>query len=264
MIARALRLALAVCALLASVDGPAAAQSKVEPDRPGATNGTRTVPPGAAQIEAGLAYARASVGGSPDERRLSVEALVRAGLTERLEARLGGEPFVRLRGAQEDTGHGDVTLELKLRLLDARDGAWWPALGVLPSVKLPVADEPIGSERADYALLGLASFTLPWDLGLDVNAGPALIGQTRPNGYLVQALTSASLSKEWTDRLASFVEILFASRAERGGRDALGLNAGLTYFVSRALALDAAAETSLAGPGPDWALRAGFSVRFGR
>lgn len=257
--------ALVACLLLvAGGHGAARAQSRIEPDRPDLSDSAKTAPPGAVQIEAGLGYARSSVGGSPDERRLVGEALLRAGLTERLEVRLGGEPFVRVRGAEEDTGHGDITVGLKYRFLDAQDGAWWPALGIVPSAKLPVASEPIGSERPDFSMVGLASFTLPWEVGLDMNAGPALIGQSRPNGYLLQALASASLSRELGQRLASFVEIFYASRARRDARDTVGLDAGLVYFVSRSLALDLAAETSLAGPGPDYALTAGISLRFGR
>ena len=257
--------ALGLCALLVvAAHGAAAAQPRIEPDRPDLTDSVKTVQPSAVQIEAGLGYSHTSVGGVPSERRLTVQGLLRAGLTNSLEVRLGGEPFVRVRGTEDDTGHGDVTLGLKYRFLDARDGAWWPALGVLPSVKLPAASEPIGSERPDYTLLGLASFTLPWDFALDVNAGPALVGQSRPNGYLLQALTSASLSRELTDRLSSFVEIFYASRAQRDGRDAVGLDAGLTYSLSSRVALDVAVETSLAGPGPDWALTAGISARFGR
>jgi len=34
--------------------------------------------------------------------------------------------------------------------------------------------------------------------------------------------------------------------------------------VTRVIALDAAAQTSLAGPGPDYLFRAGLSIRFGR
>jgi len=33
--------------------------------------------------------------------------MARAGLTERLEVRLDGEPLVRLRGAEDDTGDRD-------------------------------------------------------------------------------------------------------------------------------------------------------------
>lgn len=234
----------------------------VGPDRPDRADNTQTVPFGAFQFEAGLEYARTPIAASPAERRLAVQALLRAGLSDRLEVRLEGEPLVRLRGAEEDTDHGDLTLGFRYRFLDAQQGRWWPALGVQPFVKFPIADAPIGSERPDFGLTALASLGLPWELSLDVNAGLTAVGQTRPNGYLLQALVAASLGRALTDRLSAFVELFFASREERDGRDALGLDAGLVYLLTHRIALDAAVETSLTGRGPDYAFRAGVSVRF--
>jgi len=190
--------------------------------------------------------------------------MARAGLTERLEVRLDGEPLVRLRGAEDDTGHGDLTLGVKYRFLDARDESRWPALGVLPFVKIPIAGGPIGSQQPDFGVIALAGFELPWELGLDVNAGVVAVGQSRGDDFLPQGVVTASLSRPLGERWAAFVEIFFASAAERAGRDTVGFDAGATYFLTSRAALDAAVETSLAGPGPDWALRAGVSVRFGR
>lgn len=250
--------------LVASAGTPApAVEPAIETDRPDVSNSTKTVPRGALQVESGLEYARSSFAGTDGERRLAVQATLRAGLTDRLEIQLGGEPLVRLRGREEATDHGDVTLGFKYRFLDS-PGGFAPALGVGPLVKLPLADAPIGTERSDFALVGLASFDLPWKLGLDVNAGPALVGQTRPNGYLVQALASGSLSREVAEGLSAFVEVFFASRSDRDGRDVVGFDTGVVYVLASWLALDGAVETSLKGPGRDWALRAGVSARFGR
>lgn len=260
---RALATLALAAALLAPVAGLAAeADGGVEPDRPDVSNSTKTVVPGAVQLEAGVEYARARVAEKPDERRFAVQASLRAGVTDRLELRLDGEPLVRLRGEEDQTDRGDVALGLKYRFLDAKNG--WPSLGLQPFVKLPIAEKPIGTEKPDFGLLGLASFDLPWQLDLDVNAGVALIGQNRPGGYLIQALTSASLSREILEKLAAFVEIFYASRAEWRSRDTVALDAGIVWKLTRRLALDAAVETSLAGPGPDWAVRAGLSARFGR
>jgi len=52
--------------------------------------------------------------------------------------------------------------------------------------------------------------------------------------------------------------------AERGAHDIVGLDAGIQFFLTPRVALDAAAETSFGGPGPDYAFRAGVSVRLGR
>lgn len=248
-------------AVVATVVPARAAEDQVEPDRPDLTNGAKTVPRGAFQIETGIEYSRTSQAATATERRFLVDALGRVGVADRLELQISWQPLVHLRGDEDDTGTGDVTLAAKYRFFDG--GSPWPALGVRPFVKLPAADEPIGSGRADFGASALASFDLPAGFGLDVNAGLAAIGQSRPSGYLIQALTSASLSAE-IGAATPFVEIFFASRGERDGRDSVGADAGVVYRVTNRVALDAAVQTSLKGNGPDWAVRAGVTVRFGR
>ena len=181
-------LALLACGLLcasvlmASQDVP----SEVASDRPSVSNSTQTVPVGALQIELGLEYARSSVTDGPAEHRLATQATLRAGLTDRFEARVEGEPLVRLRQEQDDTGPGDVALGVKYRFFDPLEGRRWPSLSIEPFVKLPVAEAPIGSERTDFGVLVLASQDLPWQLSLDVNAGLVAVGQVQPRGYLMQ------------------------------------------------------------------------------
>ena len=258
------RTALLALALVALVAAPAAADDdEIEPDRPSVANSARTVPAGAFQLETGVEYGRTSRAGASAQRHALVETLARVGVVDRVEAQVGWEPLVHLRGPDDDTGVGDVTLAVKLRAFDPPAGSSWPTLGALPFVKLPVADAPIGSGRPDFGVSALASFDLARGVGLDVNAGLAAVGQGRPSGYLPQALTSAALSFELGDAIP-FVEVFYASRDERDGRHHVGLDAGLVYRVTKRVALDAAIETSLAGDGPDWAVRAGVSVRFGR
>jgi hypothetical protein len=241
-----------------------AADDVIDPDRPDTTNSANPVGKGRVQLETGGFYRRTSQAGAPAERRLSVEATLRIGITDRLEFRVDSEPVVRVDNGVDETDVGDVSLGLKYRFLDAREGAWWPALALNPFVKLPVAQEPIGSGETDAGLLLLASFQLPTDFALDVNAGAVLVGQTRPSGQLIQARASASLSRRLVDQLSAFVELAYASRDERDGRDALGVQTGLVWKIARDVALDTAVSTSLLGALPDFGVRAGVSVRFGR
>ncbi len=252
--------ALAFGASVAVAEEPA----RIQTDRPSVSNSTSTVPPGALQIEGGVDYSLSRVSGGPDERQFVLGALLRAGLTDRLEVRLDGAPLVRLRSAENDTGFGDPTLGVKYRFLDAREGSWWPSLGLLPFVKLPIAREPIGSERVDFGLTALASVDLPWQLDLDANAGLIAIGQSNRDAFLLQEVVSASLSRQIGERWSIFVEVFYASPAERGAHDIVGLDTGIQFFLTPRVALDAAAQTSFGGPGPDYAFRAGVSVRFGR
>jgi Putative MetA-pathway of phenol degradation len=257
-------LAAAVLALLPLGAWAAEEPEPVGPDRAGAATSAATVGRGAWQLEAGLAYQRERIAASPTERTFLIEATLRAGVTERLELRLNAEPLVHLRGAEDATDHGDFGLGAKYRFLDATEDSWLPSLAVLPFVKLPVAEPPIGSGKTDFGALLLASFALPGQVSLDVNAGMAAVGQSRPGGYLLQAIVAAGASRDVVDWLTVFSDVIFASREERGGRDSLVLDAGVIWRPRRDVAVDASVVTSLAGTGPDWALRAGVSVRFGR
>jgi hypothetical protein len=244
-------LALATCARADDVE--------VAPDRPDVTNSTRTVPPGAAQLESGLDFTSARQAGRHAQQRLAVEESLRVGLSDRLEARLDGGPIVTLRDG-DDPDHGSLAVGFKYRFLD-QDSAW-PSLGVQPFVRIAFA--PPGSGQPDLGALALASWDMPLGLSLDLNAGIVGVAQAHPDGYLLQALVSASFGKQITDRLSGYVELYFASRGERDGRNSLGFDTGLMFLLTRRLALDVAVATSLAGPGPDYAVRAGVSVLFGR
>jgi hypothetical protein len=242
---------------------PAAESERIQTDRPSVSTSTYVVQPGALQIESGVEYSRTSIGGSPAERQLTLDVTLRAGVTEHLELRLDGEPVVVLRGSQDDTGWGDVALEAKYRFFDGREGRWWPSLGLLPIVKFPTAHAPHGTNVPDFGLTGLASFVLPGGFSVDANLGVNALAQ-RPGGYLAQGAGSASLSHDLGERWSAYAEVFFSSAAEHGARSSVGFDTGLEFLLTPTLALDAAVQTSLAGQGPDYAFRAGLSVRFGR
>jgi len=265
--ARALRWLAALGASLAlcvPAGGRAADLPTVAPDRPSVSTSTQTVAPGGVQLETGIQYSSTSQAAAPDAREFSVQATLRVGLTPSLEFRVESEPLVRLRGDEQDTGFGDLSLGVKWRFNDQAEGSAWPSLGVEPFFTLPSANPPIGSGRTAFGVTGLASWDLPRSLHLDANAGVAAIGQSNPGGFLIQATASASLSKNLVERLSAYVELFFNSPAVRGDRSSLGFDTGATYLVSRRIAVDAAVGTALTGRGPDYVVRTGVSVLFGR
>lgn len=247
--------------LIAVVPVGAQENNTVDPDRPGVSTSAETLPRGVLQLETGVDYSRERRAGEPTERRTSLTAAVRYGLADGVELRLEGEPFVALRGAEDANDVGDISVGVKWRLLEGVEGER-PAVAVLPIVKLPTAPEPIGTERPDFALLGLASFNLG-RVSLEFNAGVAAIAQRDPDGYLVQALLVGAAAVDVTKRFKVLGEVFYNSRSERDGDDLVGALAGAVDTVARNLAIDVAATTTLAGRGPDYGLQAGITIRFG-
>lgn len=250
------RAALVAAMLLAASAAGAAEEEDIAPDRPSVGTGSGIVAPGLFQIESGLEYARQSGTG-----RFHAESLLRAGIASGLEARLLVEPVTVLTDGSTEAGFGDITLGLKYRYLAPGEDGWPPALAVMPFVKAPTARDPIGTERVDFGAVAIASFSLPWDLGCDVNAGVVAVGQR--HGFLAQAVASLSLNRSITDRLSIYGELFFQSKDERGGRSAFGGDAGVLFLLTKRVALDAAVEVGLLGDGNDWAVRAGISVLLG-
>ena len=257
-----------VAAALGGISLPLAARAgdelgPISPDRASASVSTSTVGRSVVQLETGVEYSYERIGGSPTQRQFSVQAAVRVGLTDRLELGVDGEPLVSLRGSDDVVNIGTLELDGKYRFFDGRPDSWLPSLGLRPFLKLPVAREPIDSGKTDFGLLVLASFVLPAGFSLDANAGMAGVGQSS-GGYLPQAQAALGLSRDVAETVALFTDLFYASRTDRDQRYGLGLDAGVLWRLTRNVALDASVVTSLAGQGPDWALRAGVSVRFGR
>ena len=256
---------IAFCAILALGASVAAGDEDLIPtDRPSVSTSTVTVPPGALQIESGVEYTRSRLSHGQNEQQFLVDVLLRAGITSRLEARLDMNPLVWLKDADTNIGFGDLTLSVKYRFFDSPEGSRWPSLGVLPFVKLPTARSPIGSERVDFGCTALATFDLPWQLSLDANVGLAGLGQSQGAAFLLQETVSASLNRQISARWAMYGELFYASPSERGSRDVVGFDTGVQFLVLPRVVLDMAAQVARGTPGPDFAIRAGLSVRFGR
>jgi Putative MetA-pathway of phenol degradation len=256
---------IALCATLALGPSVAAAQEdRIPTDRPSVSTSTITVPPAALQIESGVEYSRSRVSHGQTEQQFLTDVLFRTGISSRIEARLDINPVVWLKDADSNVGLGDITLSVKYRFFDSPEGSWWPSLGVLPFVKLPSARSPIGSERVDVGCTALASFDLPWQLSLDANVGLAGVGQTEGASFLLQETVSAALSRQITDRWSVYGEVFYSSPSERHTRDVVGFDTGFQFLVLPRVVLDMAAQVARGTPGPDFAIRAGLSVRFGR
>ena len=232
--------------LLAALCGiPVVAQEipDMETDRPDFTEGTRTVPPGHLQLEAGATFT--DLDGAED---LSVgETLLRIGLAERWELRLGTGSYLRNEtGPVTVDGYGDASLGLKWGWTENNGGR--PAASLILTAGLPRgSSEVTGDDFEPAAVVALA-----WELGPAAGLGVNL-GWERPEGDdgdgFDALLASAAVGWELpADGWGLFVEAYGFSRQEPGGDPTAYADAGVTFSPRPGLQFDLRVGANLEGP----------------
>src|SRR5262245_57892906 len=152
---------------------PAQGDENLEPDRPDVTNGTHIVDVGLLQLEVGGIWTH----GRTDVHSFGTPLTARVGLTDWIEARVGGDGFLAVTDSTgHQSGFGNVQLGAKLRLWADPGGA--PVLSVLPAINLPAASESkgLGSGQADFTIALLTGVDVPAHAHVDVNYGIGRIG----------------------------------------------------------------------------------------
>lgn len=258
---------LAVICLLAAA--PVAAQDFsgiAEPlvgDRPDFTESTSTIPRGHVQVEGGVTFSRVD-----DEEAQSLgEVLVRIGLGERVEARIGAGSYVRIDtgvpGAGRITGFEDPSLGMKVRLTpDDPDllPPGRPTMALLLATSIPAGDEELtDDEWVPDAKLALSwSLTDRWSLSSNLNYAYPVDGDDRFHQFSASLSGGVSL----TGRLGAFVEYFGFTEETDGGPDTHYLDGGVTFGISNDLQLDARIGFGLNDPSPEWFAGVGAIVRF--
>ena len=154
-------------AVLLAAAAPAVAQQRDYcPERPGLDTPPCVVDKGHVSVETALAdWIRDD---QPDARTDTVlvgDTLIRIGVSDRVEARIGWTPFGHVRVRDRASGAvaradrvGDVTLGAKVNLAHpSGDGL---SLAVLPYVSLPVGRRPVGGGDWGAGLLVPVSYNL--------------------------------------------------------------------------------------------------------
>lgn len=246
-------------ALLALGAGAAAAQETIATDRPGLGFSALTVPAGALQVELGLPAIALDGDGGADARLVNFPGLVRYGVTESLELRLGSTLFnsftVESGGARE-TAEGFGAVELGAKYAFSAGGGG-PALALIPSVVVPV-DEDWSGDRVAYALNGVAAWSLPAGVGLTTVAGVAAIPEGEDDHRASYAL-AAVLGRSLAERVGGFVEGGWYPTA--GAGDAGYAGGGATYLLTDVVQVDAFVGRGLTDASTDWLLGVGAAVR---
>ncbi|MFY9825952.1 MAG: transporter [Thermoanaerobaculia bacterium] len=251
---------LALAAPLAAED-LSGVQEPINPDRPDLTNGPSLVAPHHLQLETGYTYTRTG----PERKSALGEILLRYALDDRWEARLGLNSYdwidSGVPGERRISGFEDPFVEVKIRLNDAdakNRPRGVPSLGLLVQTTVPAGSRELTSDawqpRAALAL----HWDLPADGSLESNLGCtyAADGDRRFD----QFFASVSAGFQLNEKLGGFLEGYVFSKESAGGSATHFIDTGLSYLISKDLAVDIRVGKGLDAPDPNWftGLGAGF------
>lgn len=228
--------ALAPLALLlagACVAAPGGPGSPIVTDRPDFTESAVTVPGGRMQIEAGATYAdEAGVDGLSGG-----EVLLRGGLSERLELRVGIPSYLT---ASDDRGFGDANLGAKVALFAPAEGASRavPTVGLIVGSTLPTGTGGFQADGWQPEAKLLLAWTVTDRFAVASNLNYARVSEA---GGVRYGEPSASLSGAFaiTDVVGSYVEAFGFAPDVAGAPRPTYLNGGLTWLLSPDFQLDA-------------------------
>lgn len=236
-------------------------------DRPDQTESASIVPEGAVQLEIGALATRVHENFSDTDVIEFPGTLVRVGLSESLELRVGWVGYVWVEevseGRFEGDGGGDAELGFKYRFF--REAGRLPEMAVLVSTSVPVGDEDLTSDEVDPALRLAFGHTLSERLSLGYNVGIGWeSGYDFDTSTLFSYVYTVALGVGLSERTGAFVELFGEIPGNAPGDPAHSFDGGFTFLLRDNVQFDVAGGVGLSDAAEDWFAGVGLSVRLPR
>ncbi len=258
-----MKICVAAALAFLAASGAALAQepsnTPIATDRPGFLFSSLTVGGGVVQAE--LSLPAVTLYDGTGNRATSLTGLLRIGVGDDFELRLGSPFFNEIRvevagRSASDRGYGDLEIGFKWHALD-NEGAR-PSFALIPSVILPVGEEGFSVEDPVYQLNTATEWNLAdgWAVGL-------LAGFLRGAGdghYLQQ--TYGALLGRTVASWSPYVEAVRVFTDRDGASGSTFLGGGIKYILSNDVQVDVNFDRGLTDESPDWLLGLGLGVRF--
>ena len=232
-------------------------------DRPDVTESSSTVPHKTLQIETGFIYENTQTPEFSMENWFIGSTMLRYGLWERFELRLGS--FYQLsRGEMKESmadsteqGFGPVLTGFKVYIV--KEKGLRPEISIIAEMTLRHIGSPTYRPTFSYPVAKIsASHTLTQRLSLGYNAGFAYNGENA-DGFFVY---SAALSYGITPRFACYGEAY--GTFDHGNLPNHRIDGGFTYLVRNNLQIDISAGTGFDSNIDKHFISTGFSWRIPR
>jgi hypothetical protein len=229
----------------------------IDADRPHVGTGTHVVDPGEVQVELGVQWQ-----GWTDIRTFGSPALVRVGVSDRIEFRVSSDGFLERSESVVDVyGIGNAQLGAKIRLLGGRDE---PYFSVMPTVGFGLAsrEKGLGAGATDATVVWLAGHPIGERLHLEGNYGIGAIGDA--DSHFAQHLITGAVIHQTTPKVQTYVEAAWWSRQERSGPSVGFIDYGVIAAIRPRLLIDAGAFSGFTRAAPNWGVFSGVSFALGR
>lgn len=228
-------------------------------DRPDQTESPDLIPKGLLQIELGFLYEEKSEENFNEETFIYNTTLIRYGLLENLELRLGFDiaqsKIKKYEVPKTESMGGFSPLYVGFKIGIVEEKKLLPKIGFLGGAILPFsAAEVFKPEGTGGEFRFSFAHTLSKTWGFSYNFGASWNGEPPYISYIYTAV----LNHGFTTNLSGFVEIYGEFPEQR--RSEHLIDAGFTYLLSNSLQLDLSAGTGLT-TSQDYFVGAGISVR---
>ncbi len=241
-------------------------------DRPDITESTDAVPSGHVQLELGYTFTDDREGDDRVRNHTAPELLVRIGVFEDFEIRIGWEGYSwsdnqfegETRGGRsvtrEDWSQGghDLSLGIKYKLFE-QDG-WVPHFGVIAAMTVPSGSGGVSSGDVDPELVLLWAYDVNDNFAIAGNVG--FVVPTDDGDRFFQTTASLSGAFSLTDKLGAYVEYFGLYPNTEDSDCAHYVNGGLTYLINNNFQIDWRIGAGLNEEADDFFTGVGFSWRF--
>ena len=232
-------------------------------DRPKATASSSVVGYGVLEAGAGINNREQEINGQNFDQIEFFNMLVRYGLTDTVEVRLGWDGYISREssGSSTDKGVGDATLGAKIFV--HQETRSFGEASIIAQVNLPFGDDEFTSDEFDPSLLLAASHTLKNKFSLAYNIGVGLetvLDSAGEEETESSALYSLALEHDCAAAIDAYLEVAGAVGLSASTDPAL-LATGASFLLRDNLQADASIGVGLTDDAEDWFIGVGVSYR---
>ena len=241
-------------------------------DRPDFTESTEAVPAGHVQLELGYTFTYDREGKDRVRNHTAPELLVRIGVFEDFEIRIGwegyswsdnqfeGETRGGRRVTREDWSQGAHDLSLGIKYKFFEQNGWVPHFGVIAAMTMPSGSAGVSSGDVDPELVLLWAYDVTDNFAVAGNVG--FVVPTDDGDRFFQTTASLSGAFSLTDKLGAYVEYFGFYPNTEDSDCAHFVNAGLTFLINNNFQLDWRIGAGLNEEADDFSTGVGFAWRF--